>query len=88
MFLSLPVVLTLTNKTLLDGYWKRQNSCVSQNIFSGHLYFPSVLTKSGLTMFNRAVLRIKKELEVAPAGKVRSSRPPLAVTNRVSSYGF
>jgi hypothetical protein len=39
-------------------------------------------------MFDRAVLRIKKELEVASAGKVRSSQPLLAVTNRVSSYGF
>jgi hypothetical protein len=39
-------------------------------------------------MSDRAVFRIKKELEVAPAGKVRSSQPPLAVTNRVSSYGF
>jgi hypothetical protein len=45
-------------------------------------------TKSGLTIFDRAVLRIKKELAVAPAGKVRSSQPPLVVTNRVSSYGF
>jgi hypothetical protein len=84
----LPVVLTLTNTTLLDGYWKRQDPCVSQNICSGHLYFLSVPTKSVLTMFDRAVLRIKKELEVAPAGKVRSSQPPLAVTNRISSYGF
>jgi hypothetical protein len=28
--------------------------------------------KIGLTLFDRAVLRIKKELEVAPTGKVRS----------------
>jgi hypothetical protein len=31
-----------------------------------------IAAQFGLTLFDRAVLRIKKELEVAPTGKVRS----------------
>jgi hypothetical protein len=73
MFLSSVVVTIVINYARLDGYWKRQNTCVSQKIFFEHLQLPAVAAQFVLTLFDRAVLRIKKELEVTPTGKVRSS---------------
>jgi hypothetical protein len=60
----------LTTHFYLDGYWERQNTCVCLKIPSEHLQLPLIAAQFGLTLFVRAVLRIKKELEVAPTGKV------------------
>jgi len=70
VFLSLPRVITPTNDILLDGYWKWQNTRVGLKTFFEPLPLPYIPAQSELTWFNRAILRIKKELEVAPAGKV------------------